>query len=197
MSIVEAISKDSALEITRLTYTDIQLAKARRYVVLYDRLQFENPKLSSAALCEKIGISKQSIARYRQALGAPKRTSHKSTEEQRPAYAKGMLTKAKNDAYKKFLSELQTKKLSYEELKKEMTTWEQAHDMDIQPTPVPGSSQASAGRKPKSVKGGGLFSSDVSDINPVIDPPPQKVMSGADLVKKFGEELLGKRVGAP
>ena len=168
---------------------------------MYDRLQFENPKLSSAALCEKIGISKQSMARYRQALGAPKRTSHKSTEERRAAYAKGMLTKAKNDAYKKFLFELQTKKLSYEELKKEMTTWEQAHDIDIQPTPVPGSSQASAVRKPKSVKGGTLFFNDVTDaVNEsqrVAIEPQQKVMSGADLVKKFGEELLGKRVGAP
>lgn len=46
MSIIQSIATISVFERSPLTITDIQLAKARRYCVLYDRLQFGNSQLA-------------------------------------------------------------------------------------------------------------------------------------------------------
>lgn len=99
-----------------------------------------------------ICVSKQSMSRYRHALGAPSRKSNKSTAEKRAAYAKGVLTRAKNDAYKKFLSDFQKQNLSYDALKNKMAAWKQANGMHT-PQPTSTTDGSSSRRKSRSVKG--------------------------------------------
>ena len=134
-AIVEAVLTDSSFENRELSYAALQRAKAARYCALYDRLQIENPKWRSADLCGTLGISAQRLNKYRHLLGAPKRVTKMTTEQKQAAQAKGMLTRSKNDAYRRYLAELKEKNLEFSEMKRLLEEWERGHGMpDMAPS---------------------------------------------------------------
>lgn len=72
MSIDYFIATSSVLETSPLPYADLQLVNVRRYCVPYDQLKFMNQRLSASAICEKVGLSKHTMSRFRHSLHAPK-----------------------------------------------------------------------------------------------------------------------------
>jgi hypothetical protein len=118
-----------------LPFQKLNMKDAERYYERYLELRFQNPRMKADEICAKIGVSPNTMLRYKHMLGMEKRRSSKTTSEKQESYKKGLVTRIRNEQQKRYLNELAKSKLSAEDTQRAIDAWDREH-AGIGSTPV-------------------------------------------------------------
>jgi transcriptional regulator with XRE-family HTH domain len=144
-AIIEGLISNPNCDANLKSYADHERAHANRVVSAYFKTKLQFPQLSQREICSRIGVSNNTLAKYKHALGQPFRRSTVTTDQKMEAASKALVTRRRNQEYRAFLSELSSRGLSAEDTQREIGGWRRTHglgELSASPTQPPASSGA-------------------------------------------------------